>query len=214
MTIQHIGLIPDGNRRWAKINNKTIEETYFCASQIITKFVITCAKLHISEISIYLSSKENLTRKVNDIIPVYEVIKTIIKNLLQIAEKYQIIIKCVGLENVTDKSIIEMAEKTENQTKDFNAFTLNLLIGYNPFDEIASVIERGKEVTLENLAVKTPVDLIIRTAGKPIRLSNFLPLQSGYANIEILDKFFIDLTSDDIFNIVEKYKNINPRYGK
>ncbi len=214
MLINHIGIIPDGNRRWALANSEPINDAYKLFSDNIIKSVKACIDLHIRETSIYLASKENLTRNYKDITPVLYAIKLFLKDIYLIAEKYQINIKCVGLENVTDKSIIEIAKKTENQTKDFNAFTLNLLIGYNPFDEIASVIERGKEVTLENLAVKTPVDLIIRTAGKPIRLSNFLPLQSGYANIEILDKYFIDLTSDDIFNIIEKYKNINPRYGK
>ena len=87
-------------------------------------------------------------------------------------------------------------------------------MGYNPLDEINRSKNLYNPLEISDLEVDLPLELVIRTGGKPVRLSNFLPLQCGYANIEVFDKFFIDLTEEDILQTIKNYESVTPNYGK
>ena len=102
----------------------------------------------------------------------------------------------------------------EARTKSNSGIVINFLIGYNPLYEINDAIKNHGTICINTLSVPQCVDLLIRTAGGPTRLSNFLPLQCGYASIEMLDAKFLDVSCDNIISIIKRYKDIEPKYGK
>ncbi|MBR4420861.1 MAG: undecaprenyl diphosphate synthase family protein [Clostridia bacterium] len=215
MKINHLGIIPDGNRRWARANNISLEAVYQIFANKIANIVELLPKLEVKELSVYIASKENLTRKPEEIEPVVNAFVDALPAIKDTAVKYGYKVKFIGLYNVTHKNLLACASDIESATKNNSNKVINMLVGYNPYDELERSFKAGNTaISVENLEVNSYVDLVIRTGGKPVRLSNFLPVQCGYANIEVFDKFFIDLTEEDIFNTIKSYELVSPRYGK
>ena len=215
MKINHLGIIPDGNRRWAKANGVSLESVYQIFANKIVNIVKLLKKLDLNELSIYIASRENLTRKPEEIEPVVNAFVSVLPQIKQFAEENNVKVKFIGLYNVTQEKLLAIAMDIQNATQNNTDKVINMLVGYNPYDEIEKSIRPGDtQITVEDLEVNTYVDLVIRTGGKPVRLSNFLPLQCGYANVEVFDKYFIDLSEENIIETIKSYESISPRYGK
>ena len=215
MKINHLGIIPDGNRRWAKANGVSLESVYQIFANKIVNIVKLLKKLDLNELSIYIASRENLTRKPEEIEPVVNAFVSVLPQIKQFAEENNVKVKFIGLYNVTQEKLLAIAMDIQNATQNNTGKVINMLVGYNPYDEIEKSIRPGDtQITVEDLEVNTYVDLVIRTGGKPVRLSNFLPLQCGYANVEVFDKYFIDLSEENIIETIKSYESISPRYGK
>jgi len=90
-------------------------------------------------------------------------------------------------------------------------------LAYNPFDElINSLIKHNDKLSdnlLSNLWVSQKLDIVVRTSGE-FRLSNFLPLQSSYAELFFLQKHINDITKHDLENVLIEYSLRKRRYGK
>ena len=215
MYIKHLGIIPDGNRRWARERQMTYVEAYEKFADHICNIVLYAEKFDFEMITFYIVSKENLERKKSDLDDVMGAVKEMLQHkVYATAEKVDAQIRCIGMENVEDRELVQIARELEKKTQGHHRTVINFLIGYNPFDEVNVALKQNDHISIDVLAVPQYVDLLIRTAGNPTRLSNFLPLQCGYANIETVDEKFLDLTCEQIESIIEKYKNIVPKYGK
>ncbi len=214
MKINHLGIIPDGNRRWAKRNNITLEEVYGIFANKIVDLVRFLQNSKLNALTVYLASKENLNRKPEEVKPVIDALIIVLPQILQIATANGYQVKFPGSYNVDHKQLITITADIEQKTKNNSGKKLYLLMGYNPLDEINRSKNLYNPLKISDLEVDLPLELVIRTGGKPVRLSNFLPLQCGYANIEVFDKFFIDLSEEDILQTVNDYEKITPNYGK
>ncbi|MBQ3045515.1 MAG: undecaprenyl diphosphate synthase family protein [Clostridia bacterium] len=215
MEIKHLGIIPDGNRRWARENNVTYEKAYDLFSNHICNIIKEVNKNNIEMLTFYVVSKENLKRNNSDVFDVLQSVKNMLqKKLPSVAKQLNIQVKCIGIDSVGNDELIEAAKYIESFCKTNTGMTVNLLIGYNPFDEINDIVCKGQKISIHNLSVPQYVDVLIRTAGGPVRLSNFLPLQCGYANIEVMENKFLDVKCEAIISAFKKYKNVNPNYGK
>ena len=104
-----------------------------------------------------------------------------------------------------------MPERTSGNRKG----TLNLLLAYDPIEEIIQAFRTSTnhERFYEDLWVTKPVDLVIRTGGAKL-LSNFLPLQCGYARLYCYDKLFNDFTTEDLDEVVHQFSMIERKFGK
>lgn len=218
--IRHIGLIPDGNRRWAKENSYTYHEAYTKAMQRVTE----CASLFYNagfySCSIYLLSTANLSRGRDDLAAVFDAETLFLTTMLpSVMDDLQCKVIHAGsgalLPMRMQSSLVELCE----QTKHFSERTLYLLLGYDPSDELKAAIKLVKQKNesvdfIDHLWVPERVDVIIRTAGGPPLLSNFLPLQSGYAQIHMMEKFFPDCTDEDFMEKINKAKSTNMLYGR
>ena len=214
MKINHLGIIPDGNRRWAKQNNITLNEVYGIFAEKIVKLTEFLQKSELNALTVYLASKENLTRTNEEVEPVVDALLKVLPNVLQIALHNNYRVTFPGIYNVSHKALVDTIKDIEQKTKNNDGKKLYLLTGYNPFDEINRSKNLYNPLTISDLEVDMPLELVIRTGGKPVRLSNFLPLQCGYANIEVFDKYFIDLTDEDILQTISSYEIVTPNYGK
>ncbi len=214
MKINHLGIIPDGNRRWAKQNNITLEEVYGIFASKIVDLAYLLQNSNLNALTIYLASKENLNRKPEEVKPVIDALIKALPNILQISLNNNYRINFPGSYNVNHKQLTDFTNYIEQKTKNHGGKRLYLLMGYNPLDEINRSKNLYNPLEISDLEVDLPLELVIRTGGKPVRLSNFLPLQCGYANIEVFDKFFIDLTEEDILQTIKNYESVTPNYGK
>ncbi|MCH5196757.1 MAG: undecaprenyl diphosphate synthase family protein [Oscillospiraceae bacterium] len=215
MIIKHLGIIPDGNRRWAKQHNITNIEAYYLFTDHICDIIFAVNEISVDMLTFYVISKENLKRNRQDISDVLQAVNDmLLQKMPSIVDKLQAKVHCIGIETIDNEEIKNTAKELEIITESNTGIIINLLIGYNPLDEINKAILNHGTVSIDTLAVPQCVDLLIRTAGGPTRLSNFLPLQCGYASIETLDDKFLDVSCDTIMSIVERYKGIEPKYGK
>lgn len=215
MTIKHLGIIPDGNRRWAKQHNITRLQAYYLFADHICDIIIAVNKLNVEMLTFYLVSKENLNRDRQDVIDVFQAVKYMfLERIPPIANMIHSQIHCIGIDAINNEELKKTAKNIEIKTQSNTGIVINFLIGYNPFDEINSTIIKNGTISIETLAVPKRVDLLIRTSGGPTRLSNFLPLQCGYASIEVLEDKFLDVSCNTILSIINQYKEIEPKYGK
>lgn len=214
MKINHLGIIPDGNRRWAKQNNITLEEVYGIFASKIVDLAYLLQNSNLNALTIYLASKENLNRKPEEVKPVIDALIKVLPDILQISINNNYRVNFPGSYNVDHKQLTDFTNDIEQKTKNNGGKRLYLLMGYNPLDEINRSKNLYNPLEISDLEVDLPLELVIRTGGKPVRLSNFLPLQCGYANIEVFDKFFIDLTEEDILQTIKNYESVTPNYGK
>jgi undecaprenyl diphosphate synthase len=213
--IRHIGLIPDGGRRWAENNNHSLLSSYGLTSKKMAEFVILLAHSGIAEISIFLSSKENFRRHENETDAFNSAAMNAIQNTIpQMAMRHKIKVSVAGETSQLNAEFIEEINKLEYSTRNFDLLKLNLLISYNPVDEIKHAINQSdSEDFTKNLWVKTPLDLVIRTGGANL-LSNFLPIQAGYARLYFSNKLFNDFTLTDLMEYIDNYTSLTRKYGE
>lgn len=212
----HLGLIPDGGRRWAAIQKVSLKKSYQTSGNLITDFLPELIKNNISELSIYLSSAYNFKRESVEIEAFVDEIKEAISNrLTSLSHQHQIYFKIVGRPQ-SQPGIFDMKDMNLHQIQtDKAVLKVNLCFQYDPFDELTHAIQASKNGSnlVNHLWIQRPLDLVIRSGGANL-LSNFLPLQSAYARLYFSDKLFNDLVWNDIFTYIDHYKKLTKKYGE
>ncbi len=224
----HVAIIPDGNRRWARKNNLSLEDGYEKGILKFAEFIKWSIELGVNEVTAWGMSYDNYK---NRSIEVWNSIKRI---LLKYYEKYKdedvfqkypeikdINLKLYGFFddlNEEDREKIELINSKLNGNK----YKINILILYNGRIEMLYVINKliksnMTEVTLEqlynNLLVNSFPDIVIRTGGH-IRTSGFMPIQTEYSEWFFLDKLWPEFTKEDYEGILEQFKRRERNFGK
>jgi undecaprenyl diphosphate synthase len=209
-TLNHLGLIPDGSRRWAKKENKSYLEAYIQAMDLLYSFIDYSFSKNIPIQSVYALSKENLKRSTSDLEAVFKAEIYFFSELIpKLTEKWKCQVSHAGDSSILPLEYKGALEKTCRASKDNlhnSGKKLYILAGYSPWDEIKVALQADKssEKMRDNFWVQEDVDLIIRTGyGKLI--SNFLPLQSSYAELAFIPKLFNDMTIADLRETIEGY---------
>jgi len=211
----HVGLIPDGGRRWAAKEGVSLADSYHQTKRFLAEICIYLFDLGVKEISIYLSSVQNFRRPPNEIEAFNAVSEIAFGNeILQLAKSRQLQIVVAGNRDILPEGYLNALESVEVETAGFQNGRINLCIAYNPIEELTYAISKSGKHTdiLQNLWVKTPVDLIIRS-GDANLLSNFLPLQSGFARLYFPKKVFNDLTITDFKEIINEFMMLERKFG-
>ena len=212
---QHIGLIPDGTRRWAKLKDVPLSSAYLHAMKKISTYVDLFFSSGCQAVSLYLCSKENLERPSNEVAAFTDAETSLCADILpKVLDIYNVKVLIAGtLDLLPNKFRVALEELKESTSLNKNC-RLYLCASYDPIDEIKKAAQISNEESdfFGNLWVPETLDLVIRTAGAN-RLSNFLPLQSGYAEIYIIEKLFNETNIDDIQNAIELYKNTHRSLG-
>ncbi|MEM5830968.1 MAG: polyprenyl diphosphate synthase [Candidatus Aenigmatarchaeota archaeon] len=225
----HIGIIPDGNRRWAKKRGLAPYIGHWYGAKKMEEICKFIFELGIKKLSIYTLSTENLkNRKKEEINELFKIFKTYFRKWLKGEFKeidlYEVKINFFGNFFILPKSLVKLMKKIMQKTSKYNKRILNILIAYGGTYEILRAVKEmiKRKVKIEKidekeikkyLFVKDDVDLIIRTGGYS-RLSNFLPLQSTYAEIYVTKKLWPDITKKDILDAIKWYSRIQRKFGK
>lgn len=229
--VNHLGVIIDGNRRYAKGNSMELEKAYTRGAEKVYETIRHIfGDTSIREMSIYAISYENLMRKSDEVDAMLRIEKRAFDDWAgdPFFKERGIRIRFVGERDTLPADFLESCEALERMTSENTERTLNILVAYAGRREISSAVRKilrdaasnGTEtesmdvemLIAENLSVKEPVDLIVRTAGGN-RLSGFLPWQSDYAEIIAINKLWPEVEMDDIDQAIIRFCNGKTRHG-
>ncbi len=232
MLPNHLGVILDGNRRWAKKRGLPPWEGHRAGAKKLDEFLNWCLEMGIPQISLYTLSTENLNRSKEEVEKIFEILKEYVTNLLtdkekfSLLEKYDVRIKFVGELNKIPKPLLRLMYKLMKKTAKHQKRVLNFLVAYggkseivNAFKKIAKkIIKKGiiriTEKDIEkNLYVQEPLDLIIRTGGYQ-RLSNFLLWQASYAEIYVTKTLWPDFSKEEFIKILKWFSKQKRNFGR
>lgn len=217
---RHIGLIPDGNRRWARANSMNYPEAYIATMRRVVECVGLFFNAGFCSCSVYLLSTGNLSRDRDDLVAVLEAETTLLSTMLPAAaEEMSCRVVHAGRASLLPMPMRGALQELQERTKSFAGRTLYLLMAYDPIDELNAAVQlskqRGEPLDIFSHAwVPERVDFLIRTAGGPPLLSNFLPLQCGYAPVYMLDGYFPDCTDHEFLEAIGRAKATKMLFGR
>lgn len=228
----HIGLIPDGNRRYMRKRGiLRLVDSYRAGINKFYDFLEWSMKRGVKEVTIYALSMENIrNRGMKEIETLYRVFAEQAKNALtdrRIHENKVRVNICGDRHYLINNGnrelgsrLVKSMERLEDATRKYSNVTLNLAIAYGGRQEIINAIKKvtsqGLEVNEENIRknlwVRDYPEIVIRTSEE--RLSNFLLWQSAYSEIYFVDKLWQDFTEKDLDHIMGDYNSRERRFGK
>ncbi len=227
----HIGMIPDGNRRFMrKTGIRNLEESYRMGINKFHQFLEWCIDLGVKEVTIYALSIENIKnrshREVSTLLNLFSNHALKALNDDRIHRNGVRINFCGDREylsnfgNPIGEKVIEDMDKLENCTRDYKGLKFNIALAYGGRQEIINAVRRtidsGLELNEENLKknlwVKDYPEIIIRTAES--RLSNFLLWQSAYSEICFIDKLWQEIEKDDLIKVLNDYQARERKFGR
>lgn len=214
--LNHLAIIADGNRRWAKKNNLPKAVGYQQALIVVENCCEWAISKNIKYLTIFAFSSENWNRTAEDI----DAFMTVGENYFLRENWYlnkNIKIQFIGRKDKIKKEIIKNCYDLEEKSKNNTALTLNICLDYGGKYEIEQAIASGAKTVKEidnyfNQQNPEP-DVILRTGGEK-RLSNFLLWQSAYSELFFLDTLFPDLKEEEFNQIYEDFFKRNRTFGK
>lgn len=222
---QHVGLIIDGNRRWAKQHGLPPWEGHLAGVTALEDALRQLVNAGVKYISFYTWSTENWKRAEDEVTAFMGLIRRLFKNELKRLLQEDCRFVALGERDSMPPDILKMIEKAEDDSKDNRRATLVMCFNYGGQQEIATAVRRivkagipAESITNEVFARYIdhpdvpPCDVIVRTSGEE-RLSNFMLWRSAYSEFIFVDKYWPDMRSEDITAILEEYKRRDRRQG-
>lgn len=230
----HIAIILDGNRRWAKYHFIGRYKGHSKGADKAEELLNWIHDLGIKITTLYVLSTENLERKDEELDNIYEVLSVKLEKLQKDSRihKRKMKIKAIGDVMLLPRSLQEILTKLEEVTANYDSMFLNIAIAYGGQKElveairkIASMVKSGKineneidEKIIESCLYTSHLpqaapDLILRTSGEK-RLSGFLIWQSAYSELVFMDVFWPEFRKIDLMRAIRTYQCRIRRYGK
>ena len=226
---EHIAIIMDGNRRWAKARNMPAVYGHKEGAENFRRIAKYASKIGVKYLTVYAFSTENWNRSKEEIESLMNIFQTFTDNLIGNAKKENIVIKFLGdMSPLSEKlrtSMINAMETTKNDT----GLTVNICLNYGgrheitgAMQKIAERVKKGEinpediteEMISDNLytAGMPDPDLLIRTSYE-LRTSNFLPWQITYTEFYFTPKCWPEFSEADLDEAIEEYKKRNRKFG-
>lgn len=221
--LQHLGIIADGNRRWAKAQGLPSIEGHKQGLSVIKKLVSAAGEAGIKYITFYVFSTENWGRSKEEVSYIMKLAETrILKYAEELAEKNAKLVILGSKARVSPK-LASLLEKAEAVTANCTGITVGMCFNYGGEVEIADAAtiasEVEGEITPETIRKHLyhpeipDVDMVVRTSGEE-RISGFMLWRASYAEFMFIKKCFPEMGGDDIRDIIEKYDSRSRRFGK
>lgn len=219
--MQHLAVIMDGNGRWAENRGQERSYGYRFGAEALMRLLADFLTLPISVMTVYAFSTENNTRDNKEVSNIFSVIASfLLSGVFPFCEKYNVNVRFIGDTNglpETMKSVLVSAPNCSGEK------TIVIALNYGGTDEIMRAYIRMSEKGIEKPTEKDLMDCL-DTAGLPLpdavlrygghkRLSNFLLLQSAYAELFFTDKLWPDYTREDIEKVLTEYSSIKRNFG-
>ncbi len=219
----HIGIILDGNRRFAEKVGKKPLDGHNQGARKVEELLSWCRELNIKQLTLYCFSLENFNRSKKEVKFLMNLINKWLKKFEndKRIDKDKIRIRFIGEREQLNKKLQEIMKKIEEETRRNNNYIINFAVAYGGRQEIISAIKKlvksKKEINEKNfqncLWLADKPDFIIRT-GREKRTSNFLPWQSTYSEWIFLDKMWPEFTKRDLEKAIKEFKKRERRFGK
>lgn len=222
----HLGLILDGNRRWAKEKGLPTLEGHKVGYENLKSITEAAWDRGVKILSAYVFSTENWNRSKKEVNYLMDLlIKVVDKDLRELEEKGAKIVIIGSMDRVgskVQKAILSVQERTKGNSKGVLALCFNYGGHREISDAMKSIIEsdvKTKDINEDLIAEHIykpeipPIDLIIRTSGEQ-RLSNFMLWRAAYSELYFSDKYWPDFTEKDLDDALKDYANRQRRFGK
>ena len=225
----HLGIIMDGNGRWAKkrgINRSLGHKAG--ADNLIKLLNYIYNNTSIKVVSLYAFSTENFKRDKNEVDYLMKLFVTLFNSKLESIKKNNVKVVFSGRRENLPKSVLEAMDKTTDDTKNNTRGILNICLNYGGDYEIVDMAKKvakqvlegtlniddiTKEVVSKNLYQDLPpLDFVIRTSGEK-RISNFMIYQSSYAEYDFPGTYFPDFDSKCLEESLDNYRKRDRRFG-
>ncbi len=223
---EHLGLILDGNRRWAKANGKTVIQGHREGYGNLKNVTRAAIKYGVRYVSAYVFSTENWKRDKQEVQDLMSLLKWVLKHEVKSFHKDNIRLRVVGSKAKLGTALLTAIHDAEKMTENNTRGTLLLCLDYGGQQEIVDAVKRIAETGVEPSEITAdlidrflyapdvpPVDLIIRTSGEQ-RLSNFLMWQSAYSELSFTKKNWPEFTETDLVRAIKHYGTRDRRLGK
>lgn len=219
----HVGLIMDGNRRWAKKRLMPASSGHSAGLKRMVSIAERAKEVGVKYLTVYALSTENLSRPQDELDKMFALIRKQFSECVEKLLKVGAAVRVIGDLSLLPDDIQKLIEDGVKKSPENAGFTFVMALGYGARSEIVRAaniaLKEGREFTEEGLSsllytggMPDP-DLIIRTGGE-LRLSNFLLWQSAYAELYFTDVLFPDFTDEEFDRAIADYSSRDRRFGK
>lgn len=226
---EHIGIIMDGNGRWAKKRGLPRSAGHTAGAQTFRKIARYCSDIGIKYLTVYAFSTENWRRPKEEIDALMRLFKDYLQEAIRDFKDDSIVLRFIGDRTAFSPELLSLMNENEQESCNRDGMVLNIAMNYGGRAELVTAIQdiarkaaegsiKPEEIT-ESLVSdhlytsgQPDPDLIIRPSGEN-RTSNFLLWQSAYAEYVIMDVLWPDFTERDLDKALIEFAKRNRRFG-
>ena len=225
MSINHLAIILDGNRRWARSRNLPTFEGHRRGYDRVKEVGDWCLNRGIKYLTVYAFSTENWKRSKEEVGYLMDLLFLALTKEVDFYVKRNIRLKVIGRRRELSDKLVKAIDEAEDRTKDNTAAQINLCINYGGRAEIIEGVQKmidsgvsSDKVTEEVFADQLwtadlpDPELIIRTSGEH-RLSGFLTWSGVYSELLFIDKHWPDFAEQDLDHALAWFSNRSRRFG-
>ena len=225
---EHVAIILDGNRRWAKERNLPSLKGHRKGFENIQKLAPYIFKKGTKYLSVFAFSTENFNRSEEEVKYLMDIFVEMFKKRLKEKDKGNIKIVFSGRKDRLRDDVLEAMEKIEEQTKDNTDGVFNICLNYGGQQEIVDGIKKvvddviNGKINKDDIDINSfydylynkvpPVDFMIRTSGEE-RISNFMIYELSYAEMYFPKVYFPDFNEEEYEKAIDIYNSRNRRFG-
>ena len=225
----HVGIIMDGNGRWAKKRGLPRKPGHTEGARTFRKIARYASEVGIRYLTVYAFSTENWRRPEDEVGALMKLFKSYLEEAIRDFKDDDIVVRFIGDKSGFSPELQELMDENEECSKDRDGMVLNIAMNYGSRDEIVRAVRNitadvqsgkiGADAISEQLisdylytAGQPDPDLIIRPSGE-YRISNFMLWQSAYTEFVIMNKLWPDFQKSDFDEALKIYSQRNRRYG-
>ena len=225
---KHVGIIMDGNGRWAKIRGKRRSFGHLEGSKTLENIALYAIECGVQVLSVYAFSTDNFKRSKEEVDYLMDLFITMFSKKMKKIRDNNIKVVFSGRRKPLREDVLVSMDKIVEETKNNTRGILNICLNYGGQEEIVDATKRIVElINKDKLNVDDidknsfykylyndlpPLDLLIRTSGE-YRISNFMPYQSTYSEFYFTNTLFPDFDSQEFDKAIESYNKRDRRFG-
>lgn len=224
----HVGIIMDGNGRWATKRGFSRSVGHKAGANNIKKLCLHAADVGVKYLSLYAFSTENFKRSAEEVNFLMDLFIRVFTTEFKVFEENNVKVLFSGRREPLSKKVLETIDGIVERTKNNTALVLNICLNYGGQSEIADTTKKICQmykdglIKLEDITPEfiqhnlyqdlPPLDFVIRTSGE-LRTSNFMPYQSSYAEYYFPKILFPDFDNVEFDKAIEEFNKRNRRFG-
>lgn len=226
---EHVGIILDGNGRWAKKRFMPRNFGHIQGSRVLEQICDDADEIGIKYLTVYVFSTENWNRSQKEVDGLMKILRNYLKDCIKRANKNNMKVVILGNKDRLDEDILKSIDELEKASKDNTGLVFQVALNYGARDEMIRAMRRmtrdiiDRQLSPEDISEEMfsgyldttgapDPDLIIRTSGEK-RLSNFLLWQCAYSEFDFPEVLWPDFNKNRLIEAIERYNKRERRFG-
>ena len=226
--LKHLGIIMDGNGRWAKQRGLKRSLGHKEGSKTLEKLCIHLAETDIKYLSVFAFSTENFKRDKEEVDYLMDLFITMFQKEFKKLKEKGVKVIFSGRRNPLRPDVLDSMDKITEETKNNNKLVLNVCLNYGGHSEIIDATKKiccdilDNKINIDEIDEEIfekylyqelpPIDLLIRTSGE-YRISNFMLWQMSYSELYFTNTLFPDFNSNELDEIINNYYHRDRKFG-